>query len=221
MKCSHPQNYESNYTRIDRNFEYWLKRHGYSVRKFTKEDESTRNILEQQYTFETGMPIERVEGNPNNWGKLDYENNPTEAEEIPQMDDEPEETGTLEQIDVEVPKVPGVTEQQTINALEAYQKFHDFAPAKIEEIDIPHPNIIAKLGDFTACGYFGPKWKFKRQLKQRRGRNKGQHYIHEYQDTQNDKDSMVGFAPDSSGDTGLVIAWRKCRLTKHGIEDLR
>jgi hypothetical protein len=214
--------YESNYTRIDRNFEHWLKRHGYTNEKFQKEDESTRNILESQYTFETGLSIERWEGNScQTWGTLNYENNPTEAEEIPQMDDEPEESGTPEQVDIEVPKVPGVSEQETINALEAYQKFHDFAPTKIEELDIPHPKIIARLGDCTATGYFSPKWKFKRKLKQRRGRNKGQHYIHEYQDTQNDADSMVGFAPDSTGDTGLMMAWRRCRLTKHGLEDLR
>jgi len=214
--------FDRNFGATSIQFVNWLGSHGYNMARFFVLPDDTRETLIKQYTFETGEQFDIAESNTSqNYGTLHYENNPTEAEEIPQMDDEPEESGIRETLEVEVPKVPGVSEQETINALEAYQKFHDFAPVKIEEIDIPHPKIIAKLGDFTACGYFGPKWKFKRKLKQRRGRNKGQHYIHEYQDTQNDADSMVGFAPDAKGDTGLVMAWRRCRLTAHGIEDLR
>ena len=104
---------------------------------------------------------------------------------------------------------------------EVYAKFHDFAPTKMYSINIPQPKVLVRIGSFSAIGYHSDKWKFtskKGKLRQKYGNTTGQHYLHEFK-TQ-PKDSIVAFSPDANDpEHGLLICWRRCRVTRHGIED--
>ena len=174
----------------------WTPEEKREYKKFLKAREKQRSMSVSGPTWYPRPVQEYAEGmyDPQQNSQL-YQDNPTEAVDIP----------------------PGVSEDELEVAAEVYEKFHDFSPTKLEEVEIPHPKVLVKIGDFTAIGYFSPKWKFKRKLKQTHKGDKGQHYLHEYKDQ---ADSMVAFAPDPGNpEYGMLIAWRRCRLTAHGLED--
>jgi len=113
----------------------------------------------------------------------------------------------------------GVTENQLDSAIEVYDKFHAFPPTKIENVTIPQPKVLTKLGTFSAIGYHSPKWGKK---KQRYHGKLGQQYIHEFKKWPKNTPGIVMFAPDKSDpEKGVLIAVGRCRVTKHGIEDVK
>ena len=144
-----------------------------------------------------------------------------------------QETTEIQQVRMGVPKeyednpsscrLPaGVTEQQLDNAVEVYDKFHDFPPTKIESITIPQPKVLTKLGTFSAIGYHSAKWKNKKKLKQKYAGTYGQQYIHEFKKWPKGKPGVVMFSPDKNNpEYGIIIAIGKCRVTPHGIEDIK
>lgn len=145
------------------------------------------------------------------------------GEELPQSGTQYEQTGGDYKVrdkvesnpNLKVPK--GVSSKEIEVGEQVYNKFHAFEPSKIKSVDLPEAKVLVELGNFSSIGYFSDKWRNERKLKQKRHGKKGQHYLHEWRDK---IPGIVAFAPDvKNPEYGMLIAWRRCRVTKHGIED--
>jgi len=149
-----------------------------------------------------------------------HEQNPRTCSSRYQGNPEDYDDGDTETVPLEIP--PGVSEEELGVAAEVYGRFHDFGPTKIDKIDLPKPKVLTKLGTFSAIGYHSDKWKNKRKLKQKYVGKVGQQYLHEFKKWPNGAEGIVMFAPDKNdSEYGIIIAIGRCRVTQHGIEDVK
>jgi predicted RNA-binding Zn-ribbon protein involved in translation (DUF1610 family) len=114
---------------------------------------------------------------------------------------------------------PGLPSRRDIDvAAESTMRFAGTDKARLVKISLPQGlqsnRVMSRLADFSGVLYFSNKWGRKEQTYQGR---RGQHYIHEF-DKKNP--GHVCWIPSkANSEHGFVLAWRRCRLTEHGIED--
>ena len=90
-------------------------------------------------------------------------------------------------------------------AQDVYEKFHGRSSEKLDKLKIPRPQVLAYMGQPSACGYSSDKFS-PGEMKD---------YIHQWDSKKSREGGIVAYDPESRCLFSIV----PCTITSRGIED--